>query len=308
MGLEPNELGRKAKLGDKNAKKIYPIRKKGNQLLVTIIFANVAINSSLAIFLDSLTAGIYAALLSTALITIFGEILPQAFISRFALPFAARISGFVKLTMFILSPICKPLAWLLDKWLGDELPKEYARNELIEILEEHVQSQSSDIRREEERIATGALSFGTKQVMEVMTPRSVVYTLKATSNLDSAIMDHLTEKGYSRIPVLEDSNGQVVGLLYAFDLINKDLGNKKVEDIMRKNILIFEETDNLQKALHKLFISKFKLAIVVNKYKEYVGVLSIEDIIEEILDQEIVDEFDEYKNLRKLAEQKAKGK
>jgi metal transporter CNNM len=206
MSLEPNELKRKAKLGDVGAAKVYTIRRKGNQLLVTLILSNVAVNVSLAIILDSIAAGVVAVIVATLLITLFGEVIPQSVFSRFALPFGARMAFFVKYLMIILSPICKPIAWVLDKGLGEELPMVYSRKELIEILEEHGSSQSSDIKRDEEKIASGALSFGSRLVKDVMTPRSVVVTLTASHVITHHTIATLVKHGYSRFPVSTSPN------------------------------------------------------------------------------------------------------
>jgi metal transporter CNNM len=306
MSLEPNELARKAKLGNKDAEKIYPIRKKGNQLLVTIILSNVALNSILAIYLGSITQGVVAAILATALITIFGEILPQSIISRFAIPFGARTAGFVKFIMWVLSPICKPIAILLDKSLGEELPTVYSRKELIEILEEHGSSDSSDIKKDEERIAAGALNFGSQSVKDVMSPRSVVFSLITGDELSKSTVETLTKHGYSRIPVTDETSNKVIGILYAYNLINKDYVGKKVDEFMSIKVHYLNEDDLLDHSLKAFIKTKQKLFIVVNEFKEYVGAITIEDILEDIIGQEIVDEFDEYTDLRKVAERKAR--
>src|SRR5690606_38293023 len=118
--LDPYELKRKIALGDKQAQRIYPLRKRGNLLLVTLLLSNVAVNAALSLFLGSLVSGILAGLMSTVLITLFGEIVPQAIFSRFALSLGARLIWFVYIFTIVLFPICAPVAWALDKILGNE--------------------------------------------------------------------------------------------------------------------------------------------------------------------------------------------
>lgn len=308
MSLEPHELKRKAKLGDKRAAKVYPIRKQGNLLLVTLLLSNMAFNSTLAIFLGTVTFGILAGVLSTALLTVFGEILPQAVISRFALSFGARTAWFVKIMMTILSPICKPIAWALDKTLGEELPTTYSRKELIQILEEHGDSKKSDIKRDEERIASGALSFGTRTVKDVMTPRSVVASLKANQVLDKPTVDTLVKRGYSRFPVTNEAGNEIVGMLFAYKLIGRELGQKVDEVCDRATLHYLNEDESLDKALNAFIKARQHLFIVINRFKEYLGIIAIEDVLEEIIGQEIVDEFDEHEDLRKVAEDFAKNR
>jgi len=301
MSLEPNELRRKAKLGDPKAAKIYPLRKKGNQLLCTLILANVAANASLAIFLGSKTSGIVAGLLSTFLITLFAEILPQSLLPRFALSFGASSAWLVSFLLIVLSPIARPIAWVLDRLFGEELPTVYSRRELIEILEEHGENSASDIQKDEEMIASGALSFGAKLVRDVMTPRSVTVSLQADAILDQAAIIQLAKRGYSRLPVMDEKNDRVIGILYAYKLIGHKAESKRVRDICSTKIRIISEDETLDKALKQFIKVQQKLFVVENKFGEYVGVLTIEDILEEILGQEIVDEFDEHTDMRKVA-------
>src|SRR3989338_4425765 len=95
MSLDPFSLRRKAKLGNLAAKKIYPLRKRGNQLLCTLLIGNIAVNSTIAVLLSSLTTGVIAGFMATGLIVIFGEIVPQAIFARHALQFGAKFSWLV---------------------------------------------------------------------------------------------------------------------------------------------------------------------------------------------------------------------
>src|SRR6266404_2077134 len=171
MSLGPHELKRKMALGDVRAKRIYAVRKRGNLLLVTLLVGNVASISSMSIFLDSISGGWIAGITTTALITIFGEILPQALFSRYAMQLGSQTAWLVRIIMFLLYPVTAPLAWVLDKALGDELPTVYSRRELVGILQEH---GGSTLDADEERIARGALTFSDKRIEEVMTPRFMV--------------------------------------------------------------------------------------------------------------------------------------
>lgn len=307
MSLEPNELKRKAKLGDLRAETLYPLRARGNRLLVSLILGDVIANASLAIFLGTITTALLAGIISTFLITIFGEVVPQSIFPRFALTLGASMSGFVRLVMIILFPIAWPIAWVLDEILGAELPTMYSKKELIEILEEHGESKTSDVRRDEEKIASGALSFGEKQVQDVMTPRSVVISLHADSFLDEDMVKKLIKHGYSLFPVLDEQGNRVIGLLYAYRLIGHDNAiGKHARHAWDTNVHYVNEDETLDKALKGFIKTKQRLFIVVNQYAEYVGVLTIEDILGEILGEEIVDEFNEYKDLHKVATKVAK--
>ena len=131
LSLDKNELKRKISLGNKQAKKVYTVRKKGNLLLCTLLLGNVAVNSTLAIFLGNIASGVIAGLIATGLIVIFGEIIPQATFARYALAVGARTAWLVKIFIIILFPICWPIAWVLDKTLGEEMPTVYSKKELM---------------------------------------------------------------------------------------------------------------------------------------------------------------------------------
>jgi len=102
MGLNVHDLKRKSDLGDEDAAAIYPIRKDGNLLLTTLLLGNVAVNTILAVLLTEFASGLVASLIATSLIFLFGEIIPQAIISRYALTFGARMIPFVRIVRFIL--------------------------------------------------------------------------------------------------------------------------------------------------------------------------------------------------------------
>lgn len=292
MSLGPHDLKRKMQMGDKRAAKIYPIRKKGNLLLVTLLLGNVAVNAAIAIFMSSVASGLVAGIVSTLLITIFGEILPQAVFSRFALSIGSRIVWLVKIFIFILYPIAAPLAFLLNKLLGDELPTIFSRNELREIISEHSESPDSDIEADESDIARGAFTFGSKTVKEVMIPRSLVISVNADEVLDKKKLGFIGKYGYPRIPVIDKHSYEVKGLIHTYDLLNLKNLNKLAIDICEKKLFYVKETDKLAHVLKTLIKYRHHLFVVINDFDEYSGIITVEDILEEILGKEIIDEND----------------
>lgn len=308
FSLNKDDLERKAELGDKQAKKVYKIRKNGNLLLCTLLIGNVAVNSTLSIFLGSLASGLMAGLTATALIVVFGEIIPQAAFSRYALILGAKFSWLVRLFIIVLFPICWPLAWALDKVLGDEIPTVYSKHELMKIIESHEDLKESEVDKDEEKIIKGALSFSDKNAQDVMTPRTEIFSLEANQKLDQATMKRIFKSGHSRIPVYEEKLDNIVGLLYVKDLILSDNRKQDLSKIIRKKVIF---TDN-KKPLDNLF-NAFKrtrnhLFIVLDEYGMVSGLITIEDVLEEIIGAEIVDEYDQHEDLRKVARDKMKKK
>ena len=306
MGLNAHELKRKESLGDKNAGKVYKIRKNGNLLLCTLLIGNVSVNSALAIFLGSIASGLMAGLLATGLIVVFGEITPQAVFSRFALSLGAKMSGFVRVLIFVLYPICWPISKILDKTLGDELPTIYSRRELMKIIEEHEDSSESDIKAGEEKIVKGALTFSNKKTRDIMTPRSAVVMLESSVKLDKNMLDFISTSGYSRIPVYKEKMDNIVGILYIRDLLGEKNMGKEIGQVCDKNVFFVDENKKLSAVFSAFLKTRHHLFVVSNEFGGVVGIVTLEDILEEIIKEELMDENDKYPDLRKIAKGIAK--
>lgn len=302
MGLDVHELRRKVELGDNLAKKVYRIRRDGNLLLTTLLLSNVAVNAILAIFLGSVTAGVVAGFLATALIFIFGEIIPQAIFSRYGLELGAKVVWLVRIFVFILWPICAPIAWLLDKTLGSELPTFYSKHELMKVIEDHEDSDESDIDEDEERIVKGALSFSTKRVRDVMTPATVAVMIDRDDELKPSLVGSLRESGHSRFPVYTDDDiNNIVGVLYLRNLIGRNLKDKVAGDFMRGSVHFIDGSTKLDDLFNRMVTTRVHLFIVRNEFRLVEGIVTLEDVLEEIVGLEIVDEFDKYEDMRKVA-------
>jgi metal transporter CNNM len=292
FSLNKDDLKRKASLGDVDARKVYNIRKNGNLLLCTLLIGNVAVNSTLSIFLGSIVSGVVAGFVATGLIVVFGEILPQSIFSRYALLLGARFAWVVRVVIFIFYPVCFPLAYVLDKILSDEMSTVYSKKELIEIIDEHENSDFSDIDRDDERIIKGALSFSDKIVHDVMIPRSKMYFLNAKKKFTKTLIREIYKMGHSRVPVYGDNRDDVVGVLFVKDLIMQDWKEKKIIDVMRSSVVYVRDDDNLDTVLNKFQRTKRIMFVVRNEHKEVCGIITVEDLLEEIIGREIVDEFD----------------
>lgn len=295
LSLDTQSLRRRAKHGDINAKLIYPVRKRGNLLLTTLLLGNVTVNTTLSIFLGSIASGFVAGLTATTLIVLFGEIIPQAVISRYALWFGAKTLWFTKLVIFIAYPIAYPIARTLDYFLGSELPQTYSNKELMDIISEHEGSEHSSIDKDEERIVHGALQFSHRRVREVMTPADQVVMYDEQQKLTHAFFTEITDEGYSRLPIYSGNRGNVVGILFVKDLLTEDndISINETDGAFERSYLQVRAHDLLDGVLGKMLTSKQHIAIVKNRNQQFLGVISLEDIIEEIIQQEIEDEDDD---------------
>ena len=295
LSLDAHALQRRAKHGDVDAAIIYPVRKNGNLLLTTLLLGNVAVNTTLSIFLGSIASGIVAGIIATGLIVIFGEIIPQAVISRNALFFGARTIWFTKLVLLIFYPIAWPIAKMLDHFLGDEIPTVYSKSELMDIISEHEDSEHSDVDADEERILHGALQFSHTRVREVMTPAEQVVSFDENTRLNDEFFTEVQEQGFSRLPIYSGEKSNVIGILYVKDLIteDEDISITQTEEAFEKEFLSVDQNEMLDKVLTKMLKQRRHLAIVQAKSGRFLGVISLEDIIEEIIQVEIEDEDDE---------------
>jgi metal transporter CNNM len=298
LGLDKSELERKIKLGDKRAKRVYSVRKRGNLLLSTLLLGNVAVNSAIAILLGSVAAGVVAGFIATGLIVIFGEILPQAFISRYALEVGARTTWLVKIFIFVLYPVCWPISKTLDKMLGEEMPTVWPRGELKEIITHHRKSGKSEIDMDEERIVHGALSFSDKVVSDVMISRSHVFALEVGEVIDKKLLKRMKKFGFSRFPVYKKKLEDIRGVLFLRNLVGVSM-DKKVSSVYKKKVLKVLETKKLDSLLKLFMRDRIHMAAVFNTEDEFVGIVTLEDIVEEIFGKEIVDEDDFFEDVQK---------
>jgi len=142
--------------GNKVAEKVLRLRRDSHFLLTTILWGNVAFNTLLALLANSVLAGVYAFVFSTFLITFIGEIIPQAYFSRHALRMASLLAPILKFYQFVLYPMARSTAFLLDWWLGREGIQYFREHQLREVIKKHIEADEADIDRLE---GLGALNF-----------------------------------------------------------------------------------------------------------------------------------------------------
>jgi len=156
FGLSRLKLEIEVESGNQAAVEVLELRKDANLLLTTLLWGNVSINVLLTLLTDSVLAGLWAFFFSSFCITLFGEILPQAYFSRNALRMGILLTPVIKFYRFILYPVSKPSAMLLDMWLGKEGVLYFKEEDIRIMLQKHMESRESDISRLE---GTGALNF-----------------------------------------------------------------------------------------------------------------------------------------------------
>lgn len=156
FSLSKLELQVEAKKGNRQARSVLQLRENANLALVTILWGNVSVNVLLALLSGSLLSGVAAFLFSTVVITVFAEIIPQAYFTRHALRLVALLAPLLKMYQFLLYPVVWPTAWVLDVWLGGESIRYFPERDLRQLIQLHMDAAESEINRVE---GQGALNF-----------------------------------------------------------------------------------------------------------------------------------------------------
>lgn len=193
------------------------------------------------------------------------------------------------------------LRWLRDRSNTPQYDiRLNSQTELLELL----QRSPGILTKAEQQRLTASLAFDAKTVGEIMTPRSVIKAVEASETLGPLLLDELYKTGFSRFPVYSRDIDHVVGMLYLHDLLDIKPGNntKTAEKAMHAKVFYVQEHESLSHALHGFLKTRHHLFVVVNEYRETVGLLSLEDVIETLIGATIVDEFDAFDDLRTVAE------
>uniref|UniRef100_A0A3B4U171 Metal transporter n=1 Tax=Seriola dumerili TaxID=41447 RepID=A0A3B4U171_SERDU len=312
LALDPVELRVLQNSGtekeQKYARKIESVRKHGNYILCTVVLGNVLTNTCFVVWMCQIL-GMTA--LSTAFCTLgiffIGEILPHSVASRHSLAIASKTLCATRLLMLVFFPIAYPVSKILDIMLHQEISNFYTREKLVAML--RVTDPYHDLVKEELNIIQGALELRTKTVEDVLTPLSDCYMLSSDAVLDFCTMSDVMQSGFTRIPVYENERSNIVDILFVKDLAFVDPDDctplKTITQFYKHPMhCVFNDT-KLDVMLEE-FKRKSHLAVVqrVNSegegdpFYEVMGIVTLEDVIEEIIKSEIVDETDLYADNR----------
>jgi len=293
MSLSLPDLRRKAKLGDRQAKRVLPLRRNTHLTLASILLTNIAVVSATSLVLNQRFNGWLAGLISTLLIVIFGEVLPQALFSRIDLAYSSLFAPVLKAMMFVTYIISKPLQLLLDKLFPRQRAKLQSRDELGLLISEHLTNDDSELDEDEVEIMRGALKLSEKRVRDIMTAMPQVFWLTPSSELNSDKIDEIKAKGFSRIPIFNQQKTVCYGILLVKQLVDIDFDENtfKVSDMPLHPVKPVGSMTALD-TMFRRFIDSSTHLLPVERDDQIVGIVTIEDLFEEIVGQEIEDESD----------------
>lgn len=293
MALDLSDLRRKAKLGNRQAKNVLPLRSNAHLTLASILLTNVAAVSATSLVLHQVLNGWLAGLLGTMLIVLFGEVLPQALFAKNPLSWANRFAPLLKAAIAVTFVVSKPLQLLLDKLFPRTRAKLQSRHELGLLISEHLNSDSSELDEDEVEIMRSTLTLSEKRVRDIMTDIRHTYWLTPNTVLDDPKIDELKAKGFSRIPIFNPQLTKCYGILLMKELVDIDFDEKtvRVDDLTLHPVQLVGSMTALDTMFRK-FIGAGTHLIPVEREDEIIGIVTIEDLIEEILGHEIEDETD----------------
>lgn len=281
---------------------IEKLLERPKKLLATILVANNFINIAIVILFaflgetmfehvdNSILRFVLEVIIVTFLILLFGEILPKIYASRNRLKFAFFMAYPLKVLDFLISPISLPMR-SATLAIHNKFGKQKSNLSVDQLSQALELTSEEDTTKEEQKILQGIVSFGNTDTKQVMRPRIDIFALNIESKY-SEIIPEIIENGYSRIPVYQDNVDNIKGVLYVKDLL-PFIDRKQLDwaSLIRDPFFV-PENKKLDDLMVEFQEKKVHLAVVVDEYGGTSGLISLEDIIEEIVG-DISDEFDD---------------
>lgn len=282
---------------------IIPMRRHSNMLLCSLVLGNVVVNSCLQLLLDITFPGVIGFISTTICITIFGEILPQAVCARYGLAIGAKTIWLTWIVIVVTAPVSYPLSLILDCALGEEIAFVFDRERLQEYI--RITKSCNNLDAQEINIITGALKIKKVTIGQVMTKLKDVFMIELNTLINYSMIMMIVKRGFSRIPIYERTRRNIVGLLMVKDLalVNpySEVTLKSLLSFYRHPIISVDEGSTLDVIFNHFREGKSHMALVrEHKKRDVCGIVTLEDIIEEVLQVEINDETDTLTDNREL--------
>lgn len=292
-----------ARKGEAMSKALYPLKARGSAVLLTIeLFRAVAVSGTL-VLLTGFFWGVFAWLIGSVILFAVFVVLSELYLRPLGTRLLAWGSGTLLALAQLLKFIMVPLGRVFDRFIA-ETPVTLTREELEHMLGA-LAPADTDLSADELRIIKHALAFGERTVHNIMTPRSVIVSVKEDDTLSPVLLDELHASGHTRFPVLAAAGDSAVGILYVKDLLDAK-AHSKVHELMHKPLHFVNENRELDHVLQAFLRTKQHMFLVVNEFAEVTGLVTIEDVVEQILGKPIIDEFDRYDSMRDVAAARAK--
>ena len=293
------ELKRQARTDDPLANALYRAAAYGTSLALLLWIVVIAVLAASFGLLVKVVPSLLAFVVEVGVIGVGLAWVPQSRLTRVGSYLALWLTPLLVQVLEVVRPVLDRVAVVTRRHstLHTGL---FEREDLRTLLERQKTQTDSRIAHEEIDLLVHALTFGEKSVYDSMVPRKKVRSISTDETISPVVIRELHESGYSRFPVFEGKPDNIVGTLYLRDVTNlKAIG--QVKDVMDPAVYYVHEEYPLEQALHAFLKTKHHVFIVVNKFEEFVGIITIEDILEQILGCKIVDEFDAYDDRKVVA-------
>lgn len=302
FALTPIDLNPNSETYSKSLSRISKLLERPKKLLATILVANNTINIAIVILFAFLGESIFHGIeifwirfllevvVITFLILLFGEILPKIYASRNTIKFASFMAIPLSILDVVISPLSLPMR-SLTIMLHNRLGKQKSNISVDQLSQALELTSEEATTKQEQKILKGIVSFGNTDTKQVMRPRIDIFALDINLTFEE-ILPLISENGYSRIPVYEDNVDHVKGILYVKDLLPYiDRRQYEWQSLLRDPFFV-PENKKLDDLMSEFQDKKVHLAVVVDEYGGTSGLVSLEDVIEEIVG-DISDEFDD---------------
>ena len=288
--------------------KIKSVLDSPQRLLVSLLTGNTIVNVSIASLAAYITAGfaddytwskstliLMEVLVVSVVVLIFGEILPKMIAIKYSKEYALKMYTPLKIMMFILSPIAQgfnAITNVVIKIIPFRKEKIFDSEEELKILAE-LGEEEGTLQEEESDMIQSIFDFKEKTVGEIITPRVDIVSLKSDESIDKA-MDIIGERQFSKIPIYKDTIDNIKGILYAKDIIPYLMGsrsNVNLQTLARQPFFV-PETKHIDDLMEEFKLRKTSIAIVVDEWGGTEGLVTLEDVVEEVMG-EIRDPYDQ---------------
>ena len=308
LSLTASQIEMLRKSGNRQGDRLAAFRADIKEPITAILSLNTAVNTIGAAFAGAASARLFGhqgmlwfSVLFTVSILLFSEILPKSLGINHAVRLAPLVTVILTLITFVMKPvvwICHLLTALLPERKNDDA---ISAEELRTIAQ--LSRQSGEIDQDQEKVISNILELRHKTVRQIMTPRTVTFTLDANLHVDEAMAMIKQISSYSRIPAYDGNPVDICGIIMRKDILQAaadDRDRLRLSALMQP-VHFVPETAPLNRILLEFFERRRHLFVVVDEYGAMTGVISLEDVIEEIVGREIVDESDKAGDMRELA-------
>jgi gliding motility-associated protein GldE len=301
FGLSQTNLNEMQENDSQRGKLVVQLLDKPKKLLATILITNNAINIGIVLLFSSIGDTIFEEIegtlrfllevvVATFLILMFGEILPKIYANRNRVQFSHFMAIPLKGLNYIFTPLSSPMR-SITLYMEDKLGKKKSNLSINHLSQALELASEGDTTKEEQKILEGIVTFGNTDTKQVMLPRIYIFAVNEKMKFPEVI-EEIKKNGYSRIPVFSENMDNVLGVLYVKDLLPYiDRKTFNWMSLIREPYFV-PENKKLDDLLLEFQEKKNHLAVVVDEYGGTSGIVTLEDIIEEIVG-DISDEFDD---------------